>query len=113
MATLKEKDGGYIYDDNGFEITLDQKNFCGFQHRKAACALIDLVTVDDPRDGLKFTHWRYSQPPEVFEQMLALTQSVGTYILRETPMEDIENIFMNMYGPRDDEIEQLLGGDDE
>lgn len=112
MATIKASGEGYVYDDNGFEIPLNQTNFIGFQHRLGEFALMDLITVEDPRDQLKFTHWRYNQPEGVVDQMLELTQQIGRYILQDSPFEDVENIFMNAFGPRDDEIESLLGTPD-
>lgn len=112
MATIRQDGERYIYDDKGFEIPLNQSNFVGFQHRLGEYALMDLVTVEDPRDSLKFTHWRYNQPEEVIEQMLALTAQIGRYVIQDSPFEEVENIFYNAFGPKDDEIENLLGGSD-
>lgn len=113
MAQIKQRGEQFFYDDDGYQIELNQANFCGFQHRLGGFVLMDLVTVEDPRDELKFTHFRYSQDPEVIDQMLGLTQQVGTYILRDSPFEDIENTFYNMYGLKEDELDKLFGDGDE
>jgi hypothetical protein len=112
MATIRQSGEQYVYDDNGFEIPLSQENFVGFHHRLGEFALMDLVTVEDPRDGLKFTHWRYNQPEGIVDRMLELTAQIGRYIIHDSPFEDVENIFYNAFGPKDEEIDQLLGGSD-
>lgn len=102
----------YYYEDQGFDIELNQTTYQAWQHRNPGFKLMDLIAVHDPRDNLKFTHWRFNQPPDAFEQMLALAVQIGSFTLTDTPLEFVEDNFMKTFGLKDNELDELLGSDD-
>lgn len=116
MAKLIESGGKWFYDteeEPPYRIELDQSTFFGYEHRSTEHSLKDLVAVEDERDGMKFSHWRYDQNPQIFEQMMAMTRMIGSYVLRDTPFEEVEAAFGNLHSLTEDDFDQLLGGGNE
>jgi hypothetical protein len=127
MATIRQTGETYVYDDNGFEIPLNQSSYLGFEHRLGKFVMVDTVMIEDPRDQQQFMHSRLNQLPHVFEQMLALARKVGTYVLRDEPFDYVLEAFkqqnpnvtddlLEMYAHDTSNIEadldKLLGGGD-
>lgn len=108
MARIHEEEDGFYYEVDEFEILLDDSSYQAFQHRDPEWRLLDWVGVLDPRDGEHFSHWRYDQPPEAFEQMMDLARKIGTYILTNTPYDYVEDMFNRGHSLTDGDFETML-----
>ena len=113
MARIFETEGGYAFDADDIQIPLNETNFIGYLHREAASQLMDMVGIQDPRDEMFWTWFRYNQDPETFDQMMGIAQTVGTVILRSTPLQETEQKFYNRFSFDDNDFDALLGGSDE
>lgn len=109
-ARIHEGDGGvYFYEVDDIDIPLTEDSFQAFEHRWADKHLIDWIGVLDPRDNEHFSHWRYDQPPEVFDEMMALCKRIGTVVIRNSPYDYIQSMFDARYGLGEHEIEEFFG----
>lgn len=107
-ARIHQQGDNYYYEIDGYDIELNEATYCGFLHRLGEYSMMDLITVEDPRDELKFTHFRYDQPEREFQEMITLSYKIGTFICRDTPFEDIETTFYNLHQFGDRDFDGLL-----
>lgn len=93
MGRIHDENGFYVYEIDDTEIPLDENTYQAHQHRSTAHALMDWVGVLDPRDDEYYSHFRYDQPEEPFEEMMELAKMIGAYVLTDTPYEYIRDMF--------------------
>ena len=111
-SRIFKTDNGFFYENDGFSILLDETSYHGYQHRSPEHAQKDFIGVEDPRDNLIFSHWRFDQPAESFNQMMILVHRIGAYVLRDTPLDYVETAFNLAHCMNDDDFNRLLDGED-
>ncbi len=99
----------YWFREGNYEARLNEDNLMGNFHRKAP--LYDCIAIHDATDGAWWTWWRYDQPEEVFEQLEFVTNAVGTFVVRDTVMADMEERFDNRHQFTETDWQELEGGD--
>ena len=113
MATFRDSENGYKFVDNdGYEIEMNQDNFWVWLNREQP--LMDMAQLEDDRDGDSWAWFRMDVGEETFEQLNHMAFMVGSYILRETVTEDVQQVFDRRHSFDDiDECWEELEGLDE
>lgn len=112
MATFNNSENGYRFIDNdGYEIELTEDNYFVWLSRDEP--LKDMAQVDDDRDGLSWSWFRYDVGDEMFNTLDTMARKVGTVVLKSTVTEDISQVFDQRHRFTDEEINDLLRGSDE
>ena len=108
MARVHETDDGFFYEVDDIDIPLNEETYSAFQHRQAGSRLLDWIGVLDPRDEEHYSHFRYDQPEQEFNQMMLLAQRIGTVVVRDTPFDYIQEMFDKRYGLSDEELDGIF-----
>jgi hypothetical protein len=116
MARFLNKDGNtddlYFEPTEGdIQILLNEDNFVAHMHRKTPW--IDMVGIEDPRDEAWWHWYRCDRGTEEFSSIMGFALEVGTVVMRNTPMEHVQQAFdgLPLHQARDDELDRLLDGD--
>ena len=116
MSRFFQQGGEYFFDpeeDGVIEIHLDEVSLLGYEHRNSDYSYLDRVAILDPSDGEFWSWYRANTPDEHFDPMLYAAQEVGSYVLRSTPLPEVEETFASQNSLTDEDIEALLGASDE
>lgn len=109
MARFYKTEGGFAYDSgDGVDMALTEDNLMLHLHRKAP--YMDRVSVEDPRDERWWNWTRCDMEPEQFEGLHSIALQIGSILIRDTPMEHIQETFDNQHRFNDTDYDQLLGG---
>lgn len=109
MARVHQEGDKYFYEVDDIDIPLNSDTYQAFKHRNPEWKLLDWIGVLDPRDQEHFSHWRYDQDPEAFEQMMGLAELIGTIVVRDEPYDFTQKLFEQRYGLGESEIEEFFG----
>lgn len=116
MSRFFQQDGEYYFDPEGdgeVELHLHELNLVGYEHRNTDYSYLDRVAIQDPEDGDYWSWYRANTPEEHFDPMMYAAQEVGSYILRSTPLDEVEETFASQNQLTDEDIEALLGATSE
>jgi len=123
-ARFYEQEGTYRFESgDGLDQQLDENNLLGNFHevmdedgtvRKSKDAIYDRVAVLDPRDELHYQYWRYDLGDETFTQLEYVVRRCGSFLVRQTALENIRNAFDASPNHRfnEDEFTQFLEAQD-
>lgn len=83
---------GYNFDSgDGLDLELDQNNYWLWLSR--AEPYMDMAQVTDPRDDESWTWFRCDVGDETFNSLDMMARKIGSVVLRETPTEDVQDVF--------------------
>lgn len=101
----------HIDDEGTYDVEVDEDNFILHLHRDFN--YMDRASMLDTRDEQYWAWYRADMDEEDFEMLEYIGKSVGTVLLRSTPISDIENQFADAHCVTDDELAHLLEESDE
>lgn len=111
MARFINHEEGFGFDADDYLIPLNQDNYWVWLHRDEPH--YDMAQVEDDRDGLSWYWHRWDVGDETFNQLDMMARKVGCVVLRSEANDQIKQIFDNKHQVNDDELDQLLGSEDE
>lgn len=92
MARFYEQDPGYWFDSgDGLDMLLHQDNFWVWENRTEPA--LDMAQVTDPRDSLSWYWFREQLGEDEFEKLSDMAFKIGSFVLRDTPTEDVQDVW--------------------
>lgn len=111
MATFydREDSGEIWFKKDELDMQLTQDNIMANLHRRESYK--DRVAVEDPGDQQWWFWFRADHDPDQFDRMVAIAWEVGTVLVRDTAIEQVNLVFDNSHQMTDSDLNQLLEGD--
>lgn len=103
-ASFYKHEDTYRFRYEDYDIELNEETLLLYAHRQNN--LYDTVAVIDTRDQ-DYWFWTRMEYGEEFPGMEAVARTVGSVLLRTTPLENIEQIVHNRISPRDEHFEEF------
>src|SRR3990167_3706184 len=96
----------YWFENGQINYQLGENNLTGHLHRDMFYDDYDRISIEDPVDKEWWVWWKGDTDPEQFDAMLAIASTIGTILLRNTPLSEIEALYRVAHAPTDaDEAE--------
>lgn len=111
------EDKTYWYEHDELDMELTEANLFANLHEvmdDESClhqsddGLFDRVAVLDPRDDCWFQHWRYDLGDEMFGKLEYVVRKTGSYLCRQTALDQTKELFYATHQFTDTDFTQLL-----
>ncbi len=110
MGRLISREGQYLFATDEvppYDVPLHEDSMIVHNHRQTPW--LDRVAIHDPRDDQFWIWYRANTERESFDQMCSIALEVGTFVVRSTATQEVEDRFWKTNGFNDSELDQMLG----